>query len=116
MDDDPDIRVALTEVLEMEGFHVLTASDGIEALARLRRGFRPSAILLDLMMPRMDGWAFRAEQRKDPQLARIPTVLLTASGLCEQARADLEARECLAKPLTLEGVLEALRRCQRPVC
>ena len=56
VDDDPDIRETLRDVIEMEGFAVVTAADGREAMDRLRMGLRPSLIVLDLMMPRMSGW------------------------------------------------------------
>jgi two-component system response regulator MprA len=85
VDDEPDLVGALTELFEGEGYEVATASDGVDALERLRQGLRPSVILLDLMMPRMDGWDFRQEQMKDEDLKDIPTVILTAAGLSKAA-------------------------------
>ena len=73
VDDDADIREVLTDVLSIEGYDVVAAGDGESALALLRA--RPSAcrlILLDLMMPRMNGWEFRRQQLQDPTIAEIP--------------------------------------------
>ena len=70
VDDDNDVRSALAELLEEEGFSVEGAANGREALALLRGGtVHPAVILLDLMMPGMDGWDFRHEQMRDPKLA-----------------------------------------------
>ena len=78
VEDDSDLREALSEVLRDEGYSVESAADGREALDRLRRDLRPSLILLDLTMPVMNGWQFRAEQRRDPALSEIPVVVLSA--------------------------------------
>ena len=68
VEDDVDIRADLSALLCSEGFEVVCAADGAEALAHLRAGARPAVILLDLMMPLMNGWEFRAEQLRDPSL------------------------------------------------
>jgi CheY-like chemotaxis protein len=83
VDDEAGVVSGLTELLESEGYRVATACDGADALDQLRRGLRPSAILLDLMMPRMDGWDFRHEQMKDDELKEIPIIILTAAGFSE---------------------------------
>jgi len=83
IDDEAGVVSGLTELLESEGYEVATASDGADALEQLRGGLRPSAILLDLMMPRMDGWDFRHEQMKDEDLKEIPIIILTAAGFSE---------------------------------
>ena len=81
VDDDGDVRETIREALEEEGHRVTSAANGQEALSLLRDGkVRPDLILLDIMMPEMDGWAFRAEQRKHPELASIPVVVFTAYG------------------------------------
>ena len=72
VEDDAEVRGALEELLKMEGFETLTASNGAEALRLLLQGSRVDLILLDLMMPVMDGWEFRLEQRRTPVLAQIP--------------------------------------------
>ena len=109
VDDDQDIRDTLTELLQEEGYSVLRASHGVEALSALRDQPSPSLILLDLMMPVMDGWQFRAEQRKDPALAKIPVVVISATGKDEKVSA-LGAVQFLKKPIRLEQLLEAVAR------
>lgn len=78
VEDDDSIRLALTDMLQDEGFAVSAAVNGREALALLREEARPEAILLDLMMPVMDGYGFLQEQRKDPVLSSIPVAVITA--------------------------------------
>jgi CheY-like chemotaxis protein len=104
VDDDREIREVLGELLRDEGFSVEAAWNGETALARLRAGFQPDVIVLDLMMPVMDGLTFRALQRSQPALADIPIVGLTAY---PSPNMDFE---CLAKPLKFEVLVETLRR------
>src|SRR5947207_15447872 len=78
VEDDFDIREALTQILEDEGFQVRCASNGREALEVATSGPAPRLILLDLMMPVMNGWQFRAEQLKDPRLAEVPVLVISA--------------------------------------
>lgn len=77
VDDDAVIQRLLQVNLEMEGYEVELASDGVEALERAR-AFRPDVVLLDVMMPRMDGWQVCAAMRADPELRDIPVVFLSA--------------------------------------
>jgi CheY-like chemotaxis protein len=104
VDDDRDIRETLGELLVDEGFRVEASWNGQTALARLEEGFRPDVILLDIMMPAMDGLTFRALQRKQPALADIPVVGLTAF---PSPDADFE---CLTKPVRFETLVARLRR------
>ena len=78
VEDDPDFRYAISQIVRDEGYRVETAQDGKAALDKLRWGLRPRLILLDLRMGIMNGWDFRTEQKKDPALARIPVVAMTA--------------------------------------
>ena len=78
VDDHAELRQAMTYALEAFGYQVVTAADGNEALDCIRRGTLPSLIVLDLDMPRRDGWAFRSEQARDPKLAAIPTIISSA--------------------------------------
>jgi len=80
VEDEPAIALSLGDALREEGLAVATAQNGLEALQLLRNGLRPSVILLDLMMPVMDGASFREAQRRDPRLAAIPVVVLSAGG------------------------------------
>lgn len=76
-DDDPVIIELLQVNLEFEGYDVISAADGLEAVERASRE-RPDLVILDIMMPRMDGWAARAELLKDPRTAEIPVIFLSA--------------------------------------
>jgi CheY-like chemotaxis protein len=104
VDDDDDIRETLAGLLEDEGYGVAAFPTGLDALEALQRGLGPRVILLDLMMPVMDGAEFRREQLADPKLAGIPVVLITAAGLEPIRRADFS--EVLRKPLKIDRVLE----------
>ena len=115
VDDDPDVRESLAEILEDEGYRVTGVQNGAEALAYLRAKTRPSLILLDMMMPQMDGWRFRVEQRKNPELAGIPVVILSAHGNAREAALVLGAADYLRKPLRAESLLEIADRYCRPV-
>jgi CheY-like chemotaxis protein len=107
VEDDPDTREMLGRFLELEGFEVEKAANGREALDALRAGDEASVILLDLMMPVMDGWQFRAEQRSDPSLSQIPVVVVTAAGPRDRVPA-IDADAWLAKPIDLDILLETL--------
>ena len=78
VEDDDDIRDALADALELAGYRVVSARHGQAALDWLRHSPQPRLILLDLMMPVMDGWQFRREQLKSPELARIPVIVFSA--------------------------------------
>lgn len=105
VDDEVDIRDAVSELLADEGYVVQTAGDGAEAL-RKARDLHPSLVLLDLMMPGMNGWEFRAAQAVDPELKLIPVVILSAYG----REAGLEAEAFIQKPFGLEELLSTVRR------
>jgi two-component system response regulator MprA len=106
VEDDVDSRDALTAMLEGFGLVVCEAIDGQEALEQLAAGYRPCAILLDLMMPRMDGWKFRETQRRDPELCRLPVALMSACTDLRTHQRRLETDAAFAKPVThLEDVI-----------
>jgi CheY-like chemotaxis protein len=112
VDDDLDIREAMADMLEDRGFAVVTAANGFEAL-KLVRGMiaPPSVILLDLMMPVMDGYGFLEERRKDPALASIPVAIVTAGHGVDPNRL-INGAPIIAKPIDvpkLIGVLQDLR-------
>lgn len=109
VEDDFAIRETLRELLEDEGYHVVWASNGREALTQLR-ATRPSLILLDLMMPVMDGWEFRTAQQRDPTLAGIPVIVISADHALEHKVSSLEVEGWLAKPFELDALLAAVER------
>ena len=109
VDDELDIREAVTEVLSYEGHEVFTASDGEEALVKCR-SLHPDLVLLDLMMPGMNGWDFRRAQLRDPSIAGIPVVVLSALGRVS----TIDALAFLPKPFGLDELLELVRRAARP--
>lgn len=108
VDDDPDIRDSLREVLEDEGYEVACVGNGREALDYLKTAEpRPCVILLDLMMPVMDGWQFRKEQKQDAEIAGIPLVVITATG---KRPVLIDAAELVMKPLDLTQLFTAVER------
>ncbi len=109
VEDDASIRDTLRELLEDEGYRVLWAENGIEALRQLRT-CTPGVILLDLMMPVMDGWQLRKELQRDPALAHIPVVVVSAEHRLDRAVAALAVQGWLAKPFELQALLTTLRR------
>ena len=90
--------------LELEGYQVEVAANGRQALERLTAGMHPCVILLDLMMPVMDGWQFRREQVRSPELAEIPVIVVSAAG--RDRIAEIDANAYLTKPVDLEQLLE----------
>jgi len=106
-DDDEEIRSALSEVLTEEGYHVVSVANGSEALDYLRTGPRPAVILLDLWMPVMDGPTFCQELIRDPALARIPVIVLTAAQ--DPRLVPSHATDILFKPVPLERLLSRLQ-------
>jgi CheY-like chemotaxis protein len=107
VDDDADCRVMLATLLECAGFPVATAQDGRAALAECRRQ-RPCLILLDLMMPVMTGEAFRTEQLRDPLLAEIPVVIVSARHDAAQTARRLAAVGCNGKPIDADALLHVV--------
>jgi CheY-like chemotaxis protein len=106
VEDDALIREMIIQVLACEGLEAVGARDGEEALRHLRQDhLHPALILLDLMMPVMDGWQFRAEQLKDPALAEIPVVVMSALD-----SDDVPAEGRVSKPFELEALLDAVAR------
>ncbi|HEX9307570.1 MAG TPA: response regulator [Anaeromyxobacter sp.] len=111
VEDDTALRSALAELLEERGFEVACACDGLEALEALWGRPAPSVILLDLVMPVMDGWAFRAEQRRHPRLAAIPTVVLSATLYPDRRALDgFPPAAALSKPFDLDRLVATVHR------
>jgi len=109
VEDDLAIRQTVADVLEGEGFEVTCAANGAEALRCLGDGGSPpGVILLDLMMPVMDGWSFRSAQRSDPRISGIPVVVVSADA--EGTLASLAPEAFLPKPYDLARLLAVVGR------
>lgn len=104
VEDDLDIREVMRMVLEASGYEVLEAGDGAEALVAVR-AHRPSVILLDLMMPGMDGFQFRESQLQDPAIAAIPVVIVSGGGTVPERASELGAAGYLVKPTDVQRLL-----------
>ena len=103
VDDDPAIRRMLQRSLELAGFDVAVACGGEEGLALLRRDPGIGLVLVDLVMPGMDGWTFLREQRADASLAAIPTIILSGSALAPPE--ELAAAPFLRKPVSRDHLI-----------
>ncbi|HVE84993.1 MAG TPA: response regulator [Myxococcales bacterium] len=113
VDDDSDLREAVADVLADAGYRVLTAEHGRAALDVLRDGRAPDLILLDVMMPVMNGLDFAAQMRMDPRIASIPIIIFTAHADQARVAEAVRAAASLRKPLKVEdllGVVEAVAR------
>lgn len=107
VDDDADMRHMTETVLAHAGIRTVCAVNGQEAL-ETARSVRPSVILLDLMMPVMDGYEFRARQLKDPVLRRIPVICVTAASPLASDTKKLQVDACVHKPIDWEELLRAV--------
>ncbi|UQA59617.1 response regulator [Polyangium aurulentum] len=110
VEDDPDIRETIAQILDEEGYVPIVAENGQEALRRLAEGPRPRLILLDLMMPIMDGWEFREQQRQDPRYADIPVIIVSADGNVRQKATKLGADGHIRKPVGIDELLAVVQR------
>jgi two-component system, chemotaxis family, chemotaxis protein CheY len=107
VEDDEDLREMMAQILALEGFETATATNGREALEYLKRDDAPQLILLDLMMPVMDGWEFQRERSRDPVLAGVPVVVLSA--LDETRAVGAASHEFLKKPLDFDRLLQLVK-------
>jgi two-component system, chemotaxis family, chemotaxis protein CheY len=110
VEDDFMLRGSLAAVLQEEGYKVECAANALDALRRLERRPKPSLILLDIMLPYMDGLEFRAVQRATPDMADIPVIVITAVGVRPDIAAELDLRQSFFKPLERPRLLDAIRR------
>lgn len=110
VEDDFDIRDLLVFVLSNNGYRATGVANGREAIAHLRQKQPADLILLDLMMPIMDGWEFRAAQKSDPTLNDVPVVLLSATEEVKEQAGPLEAAAYLRKPIDLGQLLATVGR------
>ncbi|HZX97006.1 MAG TPA: response regulator [Myxococcales bacterium] len=111
VEDDKDIRDTIAEILQDGDYHPFVAANGEAALAALRMADpKPCVILLDVMMPVMDGKTFRIEQRSDPALNDIPVVVLSAHADATSAAAEMKAEGFLRKPVDLDKLLDTIEK------
>ena len=114
VDDDDDVREILADLLDYLGYRPVLSRDGAEALRQLQSGaLAPSVILLDVVMPNIDGFTFRREQLATPALAGIPTVITSAARLTARDLADLAPSVFLRKPFGCHDLGKALRAATR---
>ncbi len=109
VEDDDEIRELLAEMLADRGYLVSTARHGKDALELLRAKPQPNIVLLDLMMPVMDGWQLRAEMLADPKLASIPVIIVSGAADLQDGSEMLKAARLLTKPVKWPVLLECLR-------
>jgi CheY-like chemotaxis protein len=115
VDDDEDSRAMLTTVLECEGYRVVSAANGAEALSVVATTM-PCAIVLDLMMPVMDGQRFRESQIRDPAIAHIPVILISAHHDAPAMARRLNATACLPKPIDFDALsCDVARLCKETI-
>ena len=108
VDDDLGTREVMTTFLHLEGFDGVATANGQEALTYLRGGGHAAVILLDLAMPVMNGWEFRGHQKKDPALASIPVIVITATGSARERAGLMGVEEILLKPIHLDQLLSVI--------
>jgi CheY-like chemotaxis protein len=113
IEDDADLRDTLAEVLALEGYKVHRAANGLQALQLLRLHPPPAVILMDLMMPVMDGWVFRSLLKQDPVLGQIPVVVMSAVAPSGLREASLDAVGFLPKPVDMDDLFTLVARCCR---
>lgn len=109
VDDNPDICNVLQIILESDGYRVITASDGLDALEKLQQNERPSLILLDWMMPRMDGESF-IETLRASTLQDIPVIIMSGQKEATNKGRKLQGNMCLVKPVELDDLLAAVHQ------
>lgn len=110
VEDDHDVAQSVAEVLESSGYGTGIAANGREALDYLEKNTQTDLILLDMMMPVMDGWQFREEQRKLPAFDSIPVVIVTADGNARGKAEAIQAAGLVSKPVTIDGLLNEVER------
>lgn len=108
VEDDTDTREMLSKFLELEGYQVEAASNGRQALERLVAGALANVIVLDLMMPVMDGWEFRRRQVEDSRLREIPTIVVSAAGRDRMSQVSADAY--LSKPVDMDELLQRVNQ------
>ena len=109
VEDDEDIRADLAAILALKGWEVDQAANGLEALERMRAQL-PCVVLLDLMMPEMNGWELRAAMKADLRMRDVPVVIVSGAGRLDEAASALDVAAVLPKPFELTQLLELVAR------
>ena len=109
VEDDEGVQQSLAALLRDEGYEVETVNDGTTALRRLTEGPPPSLILLDLMMPQMDGIEFRSRQLADSRIANVPVIVVSARADGRRTAERIGAADFLPKPMSFEALLHAVQ-------
>jgi CheY-like chemotaxis protein len=110
VEDDSSIRELLVELLQSEGYEVASAVNGLEGLKHLQTESNPDLILIDLMMPVMDGYSFRTEQLKNPQWSSIPVVVMSAEANAKEKMKSFGITAFLSKPVELETIIKTVEQ------
>lgn len=110
VEDDHSIRELLVELLQSEGYEVGSATNGLEGLRYLEVETHPDLILIDLMMPVMDGYSFRLEQMKHAVWSKIPVVVMSAEANAKDKMKQFGITTFLSKPVELESILKAVEQ------
>jgi len=105
VEDEEELRESMRDALEMEGYDVVAATDGLDALERLEHIEHVCIVLLDLLMPRMDGWEFFEKFRARPELAAVPVIVHSSA----PSRAPAGVTKVLQKPLQIDRLLDVVR-------
>jgi CheY-like chemotaxis protein len=114
VEDEADIRESLQEILECEGYRVEGAANGHEALEKIAKGPLPHVILLDLMMPIMNGAEFRQSQVRNPLVAHIPVVVMSADNRTPERTRELGISHYVKKPLDIDALIDKIKECCAP--
>jgi DNA-binding response OmpR family regulator len=112
VDDDENIRETVAQALDMDGYQVITATNGAEALEQVRLG-RPDAVVLDLMMPVMDGWGVLEACQREELCAKTPVLVMSAYRKLVEVAPELGASAYMTKPFDLDVLLGAVERLLR---
>ncbi len=114
VEDDPEIRESLAELLRLEGYEITTASNGVEALEVLEKsGVKPQLIILDILMPEMNGIEFLERRQTEPNFRSIPTMVLSCNKVQEKTAQRLGITSFLQKPVGADNLLRSAREiCQ----
>lgn len=110
VEDDNSIRELLVELLQSEGYEVAAAVNGLEGIKYLQANGNPDLILIDLMMPIMDGYTFRSEQMKNAEWSKVPVVVMSAEANAKEKMKNFGITAFLSKPVELDTILKTVEK------